>query len=99
MIWQTNILTLSLRADGSSYLEKKKDGVSIFPSTQSSMEIKRKKVYENINFINDVKVRLGVGKTGQQDITGNVGFYHQLHCLQSVVIVSHLDNSNLILCN
>jgi iron complex outermembrane receptor protein len=50
----------------------------------------------SFNFINDVKVRLGVGKTGQQDITGNVGFYPSTPLFTIGSNNSqYLDNSNL----
>ena len=68
------LLTLSLRADGSSlFREDKRWGY--FPAAALAWKLKEEEFIKNINFINDVKVRLGVGKTGQQDITGNVGFY------------------------
>lgn len=68
------LLTLSLRADGSSlFSEDKRWGY--FPSAALAWKINEETFVKNLTFVNDLKVRLGWGKTGQQDITGAVGFY------------------------
>lgn len=68
------LLTLSLRADGSSlFSEDKRWGY--FPSAALAWKINEESFVKNLTFVNDLKVRLGWGKTGQQDITGAVGFY------------------------
>ena len=89
------LLTLSLRADGSSlFREDKRWGY--FPAAALAWKLKEEDFIKNINFINDVKVRLGVGKTGQQDITGNVGFYPSTPLFTIGSNNSqYLDNSNL----
>ena len=89
------LLTLSLRADGSSlFREDKRWGY--FPAAALAWKLKEEEFIKNINFINDVKVRLGVGKTGQQDITGNVGFYPSTPLFTIGSNNSqYLDNSNL----
>ena len=89
------LLTLSLRADGSSlFKEDKRWGY--FPAAALAWKLKEEEFIKNINFINDVKVRLGVGKTGQQDITGNVGFYPSTPLFTIGSNNSqYLDNSNL----
>lgn len=77
------------------YLEKTKDG-DIFQLQLQRGKLKEEEFIKNINFINDVKVRLGVGKTGQQDITGNVGFYPSTPLFTIGSNNSqYLDNSNL----
>lgn len=89
------LVTLSLRADGSSlFREDKRWGY--FPAAALAWKLKEEEFIKNINFINDVKVRLGVGKTGQQDITGNVGFYPSTPLFTIGSNNSqYLDNSNL----
>lgn len=68
------LLTLTLRADGSSlFREDKRWGY--FPSAALAWRLKEEGFFKNVDFVNDVKVRLGWGKTGQQNITDAVGFY------------------------
>lgn len=68
------LLTLSMRADGSSlFSEDKRWGY--FPSAALAWKINEEDFIKNLTFVNDLKLRLGWGKTGQQDITGAVGFY------------------------
>ncbi len=68
------LLTLSLRADGSSlFLKDKRWGY--FPSAALAWKVKEETFLKDVTSINDLKVRLGVGKTGQQNITDYVGFY------------------------
>jgi TonB-dependent starch-binding outer membrane protein SusC len=68
------LLTLSFRADGSS-LFREENRWGYFPAAALAWKLKEESFVKNINFVNDLKVRIGVGKTGQQDITGAVGFY------------------------
>ncbi|GEC78986.1 SusC/RagA family TonB-linked outer membrane protein [Flavobacterium aquatile] len=68
------LITLSLRADGSSlFREDKRWGY--FPAAALAWKLKEESFVKNVNFVNDLKVRVGWGKTGQQDITGISGFY------------------------
>ncbi|WP_396192521.1 SusC/RagA family TonB-linked outer membrane protein [Flavobacterium sp.] len=68
------LLTLSFRADGSSlFREDKRWGY--FPAAALAWKLKEESFFKNSNAINDLKLRIGVGRTGQQDITGAVGFY------------------------
>ena len=68
------LLTLSLRADGSS-LYRKENRWGYFPAAALAWKIKEESFVKNINAINDLKLRLSYGETGQQDITGLAGFY------------------------
>ncbi|HEX8575717.1 MAG TPA: SusC/RagA family TonB-linked outer membrane protein [Flavobacterium sp.] len=68
------LVTLSLRADGSS-LFSEDNRWGYFPSAAIAWKLKEESFLTNVDFVNDFKVRLGWGKTGQQDITGSVGFY------------------------
>ncbi|WP_040247310.1 SusC/RagA family TonB-linked outer membrane protein [Psychroserpens mesophilus] len=69
------LLTVSFRADGSSlFTEDNRWGY--FPAAALAWQIDEEKFLENSKFINSLKVRLGWGETGQQDITGNgIGFF------------------------
>ena len=68
------LVTLSLRADASSlFTEDNRWGY--FPAAAVAWKLKNVKAIENINAINDLKLRVSWGETGQQDITGSVGFY------------------------
>jgi iron complex outermembrane receptor protein len=63
-----------MRADGSS-LFTKDNRWGYFPAAAFGWKLNEYDIFNNTNFINELKVRLGWGKTGQQDITGTVGFY------------------------
>ncbi|WP_299225715.1 TonB-dependent receptor [uncultured Psychroserpens sp.] len=68
------LLTFSFRADGSSlFTEDNRWGY--FPAAALAWKIKEETFLSNVNFINDLKVRIGWGETGQQDITGLAGFF------------------------
>lgn len=68
------LITLSFRADGSS-LFRKNNRWGYFPAAAVAWKINKESFVEGVNGINDLKLRLGIGKTGQQDITGAVGYY------------------------
>lgn len=61
------LLTFTLRDDGSSrFTGSNKWG--IFPSAALAWKIKDESFLKNVNAVSDMKVRLGWGVTGQQDI-------------------------------
>lgn len=68
------LLTLSLRADGSSLFRPSKRW-GYFPAAALAWKVKEESFLKNVAFVNTLKLRLGWGKTGQQDITGVVGYY------------------------
>ncbi|WP_372756019.1 SusC/RagA family TonB-linked outer membrane protein [Mariniflexile sp.] len=68
------LVTLSLRADASS-LFTKENRWGYFPAAALAWKVKEESFLKEVNFVNDLKLRIGFGKTGQQDITGAVGFY------------------------
>ncbi|MGJ8744151.1 SusC/RagA family TonB-linked outer membrane protein [Polaribacter sp.] len=68
------LVTLSLRADGSSFFTEE-NRWGYFPSAALAWKLKEESFIKEVAFINDFKVRLGWGQTGQQDISGQVGFY------------------------
>lgn len=68
------LLTLSLRADGSSlFTEDNRWGY--FPAAALAWKIKEESFLKDVDFIRELKLRLGYGQTGQQDITVAVGYY------------------------
>ncbi|MDN3491224.1 SusC/RagA family TonB-linked outer membrane protein [Winogradskyella bathintestinalis] len=68
------LITLSLRADGSSlFTEDNRWGY--FPAAALAWKLKEETFLQNIDFVNDFKLRLSWGETGQQDITGLAGFF------------------------
>lgn len=89
------LLTLSFRADGSS-LFSEDDRWGFFPSAALAWKIKNESFLENTAVINDLKLRLGWGQTGQQDITGVVGFYPSMPLFEAGDSNSqYLPNSSL----
>ncbi|OJU46801.1 MAG: SusC/RagA family protein [Bacteroidales bacterium 45-6] len=60
------LLTFTLRKDGSSrFTENNRWG--IFPAAALAWKLKEEALFKNITAMNDLKLRLGWGKTGQQD--------------------------------
>ncbi|WP_298494966.1 TonB-dependent receptor [uncultured Algibacter sp.] len=68
------LVTASLRADGSSFFTED-NRWGYFPSAALAWKVKEESFLKDINFVNDFKLRFGWGETGQQDISGQVGFY------------------------
>ena len=66
------MLTVTVRGDGSSrFAPKRRWGV--FPSVALGWKIKEEAFLRDVNWLNDLKLRLGYGITGQQDL--NMGDY------------------------
>ncbi len=89
------LLTLSIRADGSSlFTEENRWGY--FPAAALAWKVKEESFLKNVEFIDEFKIRLGYGQTGQQDITGVVGFYPSIPLFQAGDSNSqYLPNSSL----
>ena len=68
------LLTISFRADGSSLFRKDKRW-GYFPAAALAWKLKDESFLKNVSLVNDAKIRIGYGKTGQQNITDAVGFY------------------------
>ncbi|MCV6630941.1 MAG: TonB-dependent receptor [Flavobacteriaceae bacterium] len=68
------LLTASLRADGSS-LFSEDNRWGYFPAVALAWKMKQESFLENATWVNDMKLRLGWGITGQQDVTGSAGYY------------------------
>jgi TonB-dependent starch-binding outer membrane protein SusC len=63
-----------MRADGSSlFLPDNRWGY--FPGVAVAWKLKEENFLKNSKTLNDLKIRLGWGKTGQQDITSDTSFY------------------------
>lgn len=69
------LFTVSFRTDGSSlFRENKRWGQ--FPSAAFAWKVTDESFAKDSKIINNLKVRLGWGKTGQQDITSTVNSYY-----------------------
>tara|TARA_R110002111_G_scaffold104439_1_gene162075 strand:+ start:2085 stop:5186 length:3102 start_codon:yes stop_codon:yes gene_type:complete len=68
------LVTLSLRVDGSS-LFREENRWGYFPAAALAWKVKEETFLKDVTFINDFKMRLSWGETGQQDITGLAGFF------------------------
>jgi iron complex outermembrane receptor protein len=68
------ILTLNMRADGSSKYNPD-DRWGFFPSAALAWRVSEEDFLVNSTFVSDLKFRLGYGTTGQQD---GIGFYEYL---------------------
>ena len=69
------LFTFSLRADASSLFSKSVTRWGYFPAAALAWKLKEESFLKNVSMVNDIKIRLGWGKTGQQNITDAVGFY------------------------
>ncbi len=68
------LITLSMRADGSSFFTEE-NRWGYFPAAALAWKVKEESFLKDVALVNDFKVRFGWGKTGQQDISGSVGFF------------------------
>jgi iron complex outermembrane receptor protein len=67
------MLTFTLRDDGSSRFA---DHWAVFPSLALAWKIKNESFLKNVDAVSDLKLRLGWGKTGQQDGVSDYGWVH-----------------------
>jgi iron complex outermembrane receptor protein len=75
------LVTVSFRADGSSFFTEE-NRWGYFPAAAVAWKLKEETFLQNVDFINDLKIRLGWGETGQQDVSGQVGFYPSIPLFQ-----------------
>ncbi|KAF2514840.1 SusC/RagA family TonB-linked outer membrane protein [Flavobacterium salilacus subsp. salilacus] len=68
------LFTFTLRADGSS-LFKEGERWGYFPAAAVAWRITDEAFLKDSKVVNNLKLRLGVGQTGQQDITSIQGYY------------------------
>ena len=67
------MLTATVRNDGSSRF---KDHWALFPSVALAWKIKNESFLKDVDALSDLKLRLGWGKTGQQDGVSDYGWIH-----------------------
>lgn len=68
------LFTFTLRADASS-LFNKKNRWGYFPAAGFAWKMKEESFLKNLAFMSDLKLRLGYGITGNQDIRNTSGYY------------------------
>ncbi len=68
------LFTFTFRADASSLFAKDKRW-GYFPAVGFAWKMNEESFLREASIVKELKLRLGWGKTGQQDITGLVGFY------------------------
>ncbi|MBO4720588.1 MAG: TonB-dependent receptor [Prevotella sp.] len=66
------MLTATVRHDGSSRF---KEHWATFPSVAFGWKINEEPIFKNVNWLSELKLRLGWGKTGQQDGIGNYNYF------------------------
>ena len=66
------MLTATVRRDGSSRF---KEHWATFPSVAFGWKINEEPIFKNVNWLSELKLRLGWGKTGQQDGIGNYTYF------------------------
>lgn len=65
------MLTATVRYDGSSRF---KDHWALFPSFALGWKVKEEAFLRDVDWVNDAKIRLGYGQTGQQEGIGDYGY-------------------------
>lgn len=65
-------LTATIRDDGSSRFQ---DHWALFPSAALAWKISEEKALKNVSWLSDLKLRLGYGKTGQQEGIGDYNYF------------------------
>lgn len=68
------LLTFTLRNDGSSRFAKD-NRWGLFPSVALAWKMKEETFLKDVSVLSDMKLRLGWGKTGQQEIVGDEYYY------------------------
>ena len=68
------LVTATFRADGSSLFQKDQRW-GYFPAVGVAWKMKEESFLKESNFVQNLKLRLGWGKTGQQNITGSAGYF------------------------
>ena len=66
------MLTATVRRDGSSRFF---DHWATFPSLAFGWKISEEPIFKNVSWLDELKLRLGWGKTGQQDGIGNYNYF------------------------
>lgn len=88
------LLTANIRYDGSSKLAKNNKW-GAFPSFSAGWRISEESFFKNIRFIDDLKLRAGWGKNGNQEGIGNYAWYGK-HYIQRVPKTDPLSGPSII---
>ena len=70
--WDRYLLTFTVRRDGSSRF---KQHWATFPSVALGWKISEESFLKDLGWMDELKIRLGWGKTGQQDGIGNYNYF------------------------
>ena len=70
--WDRYLLTFTVRRDGSSRF---RDHWATFPSLALGWKISEEAFLKDVTWMDELKIRLGWGKTGQQDGIGNYNYF------------------------
>ena len=70
--WDRYMVTATVRRDGSSRF---KEHWATFPSVALGWKINEEAFLKNVSWLSELKLRLGWGKTGQQDGIGNYNYF------------------------
>lgn len=70
--WDRYMVTATVRRDGSSRFQ---DHWATFPSVALGWKINEEPILKNAKALSELKLRLGWGKTGQQDGIGNYNYF------------------------
>lgn len=70
------LLTFTIRDDGTSKFSKE-NRFGLFPAAAFAWKIKDENFLKNSNVLSDLKLRLGYGTTGQQDLNNNNNYPYQ----------------------
>ncbi len=97
------LATLTGRSDGSSKF-RKGNRTEFFPSLALAWRVEQEEFLKNINWIDQLKLRVGYGKTGSQSISPYNSFYNYDQVIdyanaigdkQLAIAVANLQNSDL----
>ncbi|MFT3795067.1 SusC/RagA family TonB-linked outer membrane protein [Flavobacterium sp.] len=69
------LLTGTFRTDASSLFRGSENQWGYFPSAALAWKVKEESFLKNVDLVQDLKVRIGWGKTGNSDISGEVGYF------------------------
>ncbi|HEV8513255.1 MAG TPA: SusC/RagA family TonB-linked outer membrane protein, partial [Cyclobacteriaceae bacterium] len=88
------LLTATLRDDGSSRFSSK-NRWGLFPSVALAWRMKDEQFLSNVDFVSDLKLRVGYGVTGQQDLTGVTnGYYPYIPVYQASDVLTQYQMGN-----
>ena len=91
------LFTFTLRADGSSLFEESKRW-GYFPAVGFAWKMKDESFLKDSKTFNDLKLRLGYGITGQQDISGYLIHIHIFLFLRQQVFLVPTSWCKWLLC-